>query len=89
MEGKYSISLKEAVRNYPGLKSTITLAKEFNINIIWHFAKFTKKGKVCQHLFMTKDKKTGKKIWHTNQNLLGWLRNCKHYKNEFQKQKTL
>ncbi len=80
MNGKYSISLEDAVRNYPALKRTIELAKEFNVNIIWHYAKFTKKGKVCQHLFMTKDKKTGEKEWHRNQDLLNWLRNCKDYK---------
>jgi len=77
------------MRDYPALKQTITLAREFNVNIIWHYVKLTKKGRVYQHLFMTKDKKTGEKEWHTNQNLLNWLRNCKQYKKEFEKKNTI
>lgn len=75
--GRYSDNLETAQKNYPTLRRTIELAREFDINIVWHYAKFTKKGKVCQHLFMTKDKKTGEKEWHRNQDLLTWLRNCK------------
>ncbi|MFA5366704.1 MAG: hypothetical protein WC333_02370 [Dehalococcoidia bacterium] len=82
IKGKYSISLEQAAKDYPVLKQTIKLAEEFGINIIFHFVKFTKRGKVYQHLFVIKDKKTGEKEWHTNQNLLNWLRNCKAYKKE-------
>jgi hypothetical protein len=81
-KGEYSNSISEAVKNYPALKRTIELAKEFGVNITHHYVKFTKKGKVYQHLFVITDTQTGEKEWHTNQNLLNWLRTCKAYKKE-------
>jgi hypothetical protein len=82
MDGKYSISIKEAVQNYPVLKRTVDLAKEFNIELLFHYAKFTKKGKVYQHMFVTRDSE-GNKDWQRNQDLLNWLKNCKDYQKNF------
>jgi hypothetical protein len=80
MKGEYSKSLAEAVLKYPVLKRTVNLAKEFDIKIVRHYAKFTKKGKVYQHLFLTKDKETGEELWETNNNLSNMLSGWKMLK---------
>jgi hypothetical protein len=80
MKGEYSKSLKEAVVKYPALKRTINLANEFDLKIVKHFVRFTQKGKVYQHLFLTKDKETGEELWETNNNLLNMLLGWKSFK---------
>lgn len=77
MKGEYSSSIQEAVRKYPALKQTVILAKEFKVKLHKHYAKFTKRGKVCQHLWLASTDFDPKQDWQTNQDLLCWLRNCK------------
>ena len=79
MRGEYSRSIEEAVRKYPGLKQTVTLAKEFGVTLVKHYAKFTKRGKVCQHLWLAHTDFDKKDDWQTNQDLFNWLKNCKQY----------
>ena len=77
MKEKYSQSIEESVRKYPGLKQTVTLAKRFGIILVKHCAKFTKHGNVYQHLWLAHSDFDKKDIWQTNQDLFNWLRNCK------------
>jgi hypothetical protein len=76
MKGEYN-SISDAVRKYPALKQTVTLAKIFSIKLVRHYAKFTKRGKVCQHLWLAHSDFDKKDEWQRNQDLLNWLRNCK------------
>jgi hypothetical protein len=76
MNGRFSDNLEEAVKKYPLLKQTLKLAKEFDIKIVRHYVKLTKKGKVCQHLFLVREN-DGKEEWQSNNILLNWLRQCK------------
>jgi hypothetical protein len=76
MKGEYN-SPATAVVKYPTLKRTVNLAKEFNVKLLKHYAKFTKRGQVCQHLWLVKADFDPKEDWQRNQDLLNWLRNCK------------
>jgi hypothetical protein len=76
MNGRFSDNLEQAVNKYPALKQTLNLAKEFDVKIVRHYAKLTKRGKVSQHLFLVREK-DGKEEWETNNTLLNWLRQCK------------
>lgn len=76
MKGEFN-SISNALRKYPTLKQTVTLAKEFNVKLLKHYAKFTKRGKVCQHLWLTKTNFDPKEDWQRNQDLLNWLKNCR------------
>jgi len=82
MRGEYSKSIEDAVRRYPALKQTVNLAKEFGVTLLKHYAKFTNKGAVCQHLWLTKTSFDPTQDWQTNQTLLGWLKNCKQYQTQ-------
>jgi hypothetical protein len=65
MKGEYN-SIEAAVRKYPTLKQTQTLAKEYGITLVKHFAKFTKRGRVCQHLWLAHSKFDSKDEWQRN-----------------------
>jgi hypothetical protein len=79
MKGEYN-SIATAVKKYPALKQTVNLAKEFNITLVQHFAKFTKRGRVCQHLWLAHSDFDKKDEWQRNQDLLCWLKNCRTFK---------
>lgn len=81
MKGEYN-SVSDAVRKYPGLKQTVELAKQFSIKLVRHYAKFTKRGKVCQHLWLAHSDFDKKDEWQRNQDLLNWLKNCKRFATE-------
>jgi len=85
MRTEYSKSIEDAVRKYPALKQVVALAKEFNVELLKHCAKFTKRGNVSQHMWLTKTSFDPTQEWQSNQNLLGWLRNCKHYQTQILK----
>ena len=76
MKGEYN-SIDDAVRKYPALKQTVKLANEFDVTLIKHYAKFTKRGSVCQHLWLAKASFEKNADWQRNQDLICWLRNCK------------
>ena len=85
MVTQYSKSIEEAVTKYPALKQIVNLAKEFDVKLLKHCAKFTKRGAVSQHLWLTKASFSSTQEWQSNQNILNWLKNCKHHKNQILK----
>lgn len=70
-------SVTNAVKQYPTLKQTVTLAKEFGVKIVGHGAQLTRKGKVCCHWWLAHTDFDKKDEWQRNQDLLNWLKNCK------------
>jgi len=79
MKGEYN-SISDAIRKYPALKQTVNLAKEHGIKLVRHYAKFTKRGKVCQHLWLAHSDFDKKDDWQRNKDLLCWLKNCRDLK---------